>query len=331
MPSLPPPTSTRSSTSASTGASIPSPGRTPTGRCSRSNSCRCSKPASPASRRAPRRCSCCASTRASKPTRSASSSRSPPTTAGSCSTARAWRFASASRRTGSPNSNSGSKPDLVFTYVKTRSGSDPEFSGGLRHLLAGAPGKLVHHDAFHGIDRIVPRRALEHAPRVVDPGLPARPDAVGREVEVLEVVLARERRREEPHHMHHGGAAPGGELFALLGFFRIRRKVPRQLANHVAHAVDLLLTRDMAVGAARVVDVLLPSQNLPHRLGLGAGRLPDVDREDHRVAPGIVVEHRLERRVRVDPAVPIRLALDADRGGSRRPRAPGPECAEPER
>ena len=43
----------------------------------------------------------------------------------------------------------------------------------------------------------------------------------------------------------------------------------RQLADDVAQVVDLLLPRDVAVGAARELDVLLPPHHLPDRLGLG--------------------------------------------------------------
>ena len=74
----------------------------------------------------------------------------------------------------------------------------------------------------------------------------------------------------------------------------------------------------MAVGAARELDVLLPTHHLPDRFGLGAGLVPDVDGEDHRVAARLVVEHRLDRRVGVDAAVPVRLAVDAHRRERRR-------------
>ena len=46
-----------------------------------------------------------------------------------------------------------------------------------------------------------------------------------------------------------------------------------------------------------------------------------MDGEDHRVAARLVVEHRLDRCVRVDAAVPVGLAVDAHRRKRRRQRA----------
>ena len=49
--------------------------------------------------------------------------------------------------------------------------------------------------------------------------------------------------------------------------------------------------------------------------------IPDVHGEHQRIAPGIVVEHRLHRRVRQDAAIPVELAIDADGRERRRQRA----------
>ena len=89
----------------------------------------------------------------------------------------------------------------------------------------------------------------------------------------------------------------------------------------MAQVVNLLLLRDVAVGAARELDVLLSAHHLPDRLGLVARLVPDVDSEDHRVAPRMVLEHGFDRRVRVDAAVPIRLAVDSHCRERRRQRA----------
>ena len=85
--------------------------------------------------------------------------------------------------------------------------------------------------------------------------------------------------------------------------------------------VDLLLACDMALGAARELDVLLPAHHLPDRFGLRTFGIPHVDGEDHRVAARLVVEHRLDRRIGVDAAVPVGVAVDAHRGKRRRQRA----------
>src|SRR5438270_416080 len=104
------------------------------------------------------------------------------------------------------------------------------------------------------------RRALDHAPRVVEPGLPAPADGRGAEVDVLPVVFARERRREKPHDVHRRMTAPGGELAAFGRRLLLGRQAFHQLADHAAHVMDLLLLRDVAVGAARVLDILLPAE-----------------------------------------------------------------------
>src|SRR5438046_9748408 len=80
-----------------------------------------------------------------------------------------------------------------------------------------------------------------------------------------------------------------------------------------------------------LLDVLLAAEHVPDRLRLRARGLPDVDAEDHRVATRVVVEHRLDRRVRVDAAVPVGLAVDGDRGEGGRQRAGGHHVLEGER
>src|SRR3989442_15702066 len=104
----------------------------------------------------------------------------------------------------------------------------------------------------------------------------------------------------------------------------------RELADDVAQAVDLLVARDVAVGAARVLDVLLPAEHVPDRLRLGAFWLPDVDAEDDGGATGGVVGHRFDRRGRGDAAVPVKLLVGGGRGGRGRERAGGPHVLEGE-
>src|SRR5216117_434320 len=64
--------------------------------------------------------------------------------------------------------------------------------------------------AFHRVDRLLPRLAREHLPRVGVAGLAARGDAGGREVDVLAVVVALELGGEEAHDVHGGAAAVAG-------------------------------------------------------------------------------------------------------------------------
>ena len=86
----------------------------------------------------------------------------------------------------------------------------------------------------------------------------------------------------------------------------------------MAKPVRLALAQDVARDPARILDVLGAVQNLPDGLGLLSRRVPEMYREDDRVAPGLIVEDALRRCVGEDAAVPIKLAVDAHRGKSGR-------------
>ena len=62
----------------------------------------------------------------------------------------------------------------------------------------------MHDDALQHVDLALPRLLGEHAPRVVQPGLPAVPDAGAGEVDVLGVILAVEARRQLASGAHIG-------------------------------------------------------------------------------------------------------------------------------
>ena len=62
-------------------------------------------------------------------------------------------------------------------------------------------------------------------------------------------------------------------------------------------------------------------EHLPDGAGLGSHGIPHVNREDEGVASRMVVENRFARRVGKNPAVPIELAVDANRRKGRRQRA----------
>src|SRR5829696_7242910 len=85
----------------------------------------------------------------------------------------------------------------------------------------------------------------------------------------------------------------------------------------MAEAVDLLLPHDVGDGAARILDVLLAVEDLPHGFRLATFRVPDMDGEDHAAAARHVVEHRLDRRIGEDAAVPVELAVDTHGGEGR--------------
>ena len=123
--------------------------------------------------------------------------------------------------------------------------------------------------------------------------------------------------------MHACAATVGDQLADRRIRGRVLWQSLRQLPDHVAEPMDLLLAHDMAEAAAGELDVLLPASHLPDRLRRRPVRLPQIDREDQAVAPRIVVEDDLDRRVRIDAAIPIELAFDLDRRKCRRQGAGG--------
>src|SRR6516162_1421701 len=171
-------------------------------------------------------------------------------------------------------------------------------------------GGLVDDDAGQRVDVTLPRLFGEHPPRMLVTGPPTGCDAGSREVDILSMVLAVEPRRQQPHEVHCGMTAVGSQLLHRRIIACRRGEAHTELANDVAQPVDLLLPGDMAFAPARILNVLLPAEHLPDRLGLRAVRLPHVDREDQRAAPRLIVEHHLDRRVGIEPAVPIGLAID---------------------
>src|SRR5215472_17505710 len=126
----------------------------------------------------------------------------------------------------------------------------------------------VFDDALDRVRWHGPRRALEHPHRVGIAGVAADADAARREVDVLGVVLALHARREQVGDVHLGTAPPGRELLDFAVGLLGRRQLLGQLADDVAQTMDLLLASDVAVGAARVLDVLLARHHFPDRLRL---------------------------------------------------------------
>src|SRR3989454_10765203 len=125
---------------------------------------------------------------------------------------------------------------------------------------------LMDDHAFHRVDRLLPWPAREHLLRVGVAGLAARGDAGGREVDVLGVVVALQLGGEEAHDVHRGAAAVAGMALEVGMAALLLGQVMRELADDVAQAVDLHVARDVAVGAARVLDVLLAAEHVPDRL-----------------------------------------------------------------
>ena len=114
--------------------------------------------------------------------------------------------------------------------------------------------------------------------------------------------------------MHAGETSITRHFAHEVGFAFALRQAHGEFGDDMPQAVNLLLPSDVTDGSARILDVFLTAQNLPDCLGLGTARIPHVDREDERVAAGLVVEYGLDRRVGKNPAVPIKLTVDRTAG-----------------
>src|SRR5471032_1136807 len=78
---------------------------------------------------------------------------------------------------------------------------------------------LMHDDPQRGIERPRPRGRLDAPPRRFKTSLPARRNALRREIEVLELVLARQGRRQQRNDLHDRAAAAGQQFtHAWVGF-----------------------------------------------------------------------------------------------------------------
>src|SRR5476649_1399836 len=179
---------------------------------------------------------------------------------------------------------------------------------------------FVDRHTLDRVDLLQPRAPFDETQRVVMAGLPALADAVGAEVDVLGVILAAEARRLQRQDVHRRAAAPRRQLAHFRPHGHVGRQVLRQLADHVAQAVQLALLLDVA-GAAGVLDFLVLVEHKQHAVRLAAVRIPHLHREDHRAAARLVVQHRLDRCVRINAAVPVWLAVDAHGRKRRRQRA----------
>ena len=88
----------------------------------------------------------------------------------------------------------------------------PPYSGervGVRGQAPDSPPlQPMHHHPLDRIDRLLPRRPLDHLPRVCMTRLATFAHAARREVDVLRVVLAVQARRHQVRHMHRRAAAP---------------------------------------------------------------------------------------------------------------------------
>ena len=163
-------------------------------------------------------------------------------------------------------------------------------------------------------------------------GFPARPDPGGAEIDVLGVVLAVDRRRQQPHDVHAGQAAIARQ------FAHLDRSAARVSGMRLASSAMTCRSRWICFWRVMWLTARLEYWMSFCRFstcqmvsGSGPCGFQMCTANTSELRRGYVVEHRLDRRVRQDAAVPIELAVDADRRKGRRQRAGRHHVADAER
>src|SRR5713226_2112233 len=100
---------------------------------------------------------------------------------------------------------------------------------------------LMQNHAFERIESSLPGLLLEHMLRVLETGLPAMPYAGPTKINVLSIVFMIEARGEQLNDMHPGRASVRSKFFHRIGIAFIVSEPRRKLADHVTHAMSLLL------------------------------------------------------------------------------------------
>ena len=86
--------------------------------------------------------------------------------------------------------------------------------------------------------------------------------------------------------MHARQATEAGQRANGLAAADFFRDVLGKLPDDMAKPVDLQLARNVVRDPAGVLDVFLPVENFPDRLGLGPDRIPRVNGKDQGVPAG---------------------------------------------
>src|SRR5260370_14969789 len=98
--------------------------------------------------------------------------------------------------------------------------------------------------------------------------------------------------------MHPGRAAVRSEFLRSVAIAIVVRKPSGELADHVTHAMGLLLPNHMARNSTRILNVLMPMKDLPDRSRLGTDWIPHMRRKDQGIPARVVIKHDLRRSVR---------------------------------
>ena len=121
----------------------------------------------------------------------------------------------------------------------------------------------MHGDAGHRVELVFPRAPLQCACGVVMPCLPTRANTRAGEIDVSGIAFALDVRGIELYDMHERSAPVGGELLHFRADALIFRHQLDEFADDVAEPMKVLLAGDVAVVAARELDILLAADGPP--------------------------------------------------------------------
>ena len=122
---------------------------------------------------------------------------------------------------------------------------------------------IVYCNARHWVDWRFPGAPLEHPRGISKARLPARMDSSAGKIDVAQMIFVIETWRFKPHDVHERAASIAGHFLNLRCFTLRFRHQANELAYDVAKMMDVTLARDVTVGAAGKLDILLTIENLP--------------------------------------------------------------------
>ena len=171
---------------------------------------------------------------------------------------------------------------------------------------------------------VVPGGRSQGPAHVVEPRGPVLQHGRARELVILRIPLVGLATVDQLHDRHDVVVTDASQKLDI----GVAEPFGRQLGQEAARGGlgGLRISRlivGVEPGPAGEADVLLALGRVDQGPGHRSARGEQVDLEDHEVAPALLVEDVLQRRVRDEAAVPVGLALDLDRREARRQGAGG--------
>jgi hypothetical protein len=128
---------------------------------------------------------------------------------------------------------------------------------------------IVHGDPGHRVKLVFPRAPLQCARGVFMPCLPTRANTRAGEIDVSRIAFALNVRGIEPHDMHERSAPICGEPLHFRADALIFWHQLDEFADDMAEPMKVLLAGDVAVVAARELDVFLAAEHILEDCGSG--------------------------------------------------------------